>query len=219
MVHVGLHSVGTYHKKFGWKKKKIKNILCRVSKKDTRQSFLCRVRAGGHSAKTLSSVFAECLSVGTRQRGLCRVPDPWHSAKYIFKFLKNSLPSARDLALGKAGEYYTDCLPLLLFAHSVSIRERRSSPDAALPRRQPVPRHHAAAPRAAAPVPCRPRAAGHARLPHALLAPCAAAPARRAISATPALDPVNLAPSSPLRSSPPTTAAPAISPSIPPSTP
>jgi hypothetical protein len=28
MVHVGLHSVGTYHKKFGWQnKKKIKNAL------------------------------------------------------------------------------------------------------------------------------------------------------------------------------------------------
>jgi hypothetical protein len=26
MVHVGLHSVGTYHKKYGWEKKKIKNI-------------------------------------------------------------------------------------------------------------------------------------------------------------------------------------------------
>jgi hypothetical protein len=24
MVHVGLHSVGTYHKKFGWQNKKIK---------------------------------------------------------------------------------------------------------------------------------------------------------------------------------------------------
>jgi hypothetical protein len=26
MVHVGLHSVGTYHQKFGWEKKKIKKI-------------------------------------------------------------------------------------------------------------------------------------------------------------------------------------------------
>jgi hypothetical protein len=33
MVHIGLHSVGTYHKKFGWQNKKIKkNIFCRVSK-------------------------------------------------------------------------------------------------------------------------------------------------------------------------------------------
>jgi hypothetical protein len=29
MVHVGLHSVGTYHKKFGDQNKK--NMLCRVS--------------------------------------------------------------------------------------------------------------------------------------------------------------------------------------------
>jgi hypothetical protein len=27
MVHVGLHSVRTYHKKFGWEKKKEKNTL------------------------------------------------------------------------------------------------------------------------------------------------------------------------------------------------
>jgi hypothetical protein len=114
--------------KFGWEKKKIKSILCRVSRKDTWQSFLCRVPAGGHSTKTLSSVFAECLSVGTRQRGLCRVPDPWHLAKYIFKFFKNSLPSAHDLALGKAGEYYIGRLPLLLFAHSVSIPPQHCAP-------------------------------------------------------------------------------------------
>jgi hypothetical protein len=34
MVHVDLHSVGTYHKKFGGQNKK--NVLCRVPKKDTR---------------------------------------------------------------------------------------------------------------------------------------------------------------------------------------
>jgi hypothetical protein len=28
MVHVGLHSVATYHKKFGWKKKKIYFAEC-----------------------------------------------------------------------------------------------------------------------------------------------------------------------------------------------
>jgi hypothetical protein len=37
MVHVGLHSVGTYHKKFGDQNKKNKNMLCRVSTEDTRQ--------------------------------------------------------------------------------------------------------------------------------------------------------------------------------------
>jgi hypothetical protein len=39
MIHVGLHSVGTYHKKFG-RQNKNKNILCRVSRDDTRQSLL-----------------------------------------------------------------------------------------------------------------------------------------------------------------------------------
>jgi hypothetical protein len=37
MIHVGLHSVGTYHKNFGRQNKK---ILCRVSSDDTRQSLL-----------------------------------------------------------------------------------------------------------------------------------------------------------------------------------
>jgi hypothetical protein len=54
-----------------------------------------------HSAKIINIYFAECLSAGTRQRVLCRVSAIWHSAKNIFK-LKKSLPSARDLALGKA---------------------------------------------------------------------------------------------------------------------
>jgi hypothetical protein len=67
MVHVGLHSVGTYQKKFDWEKKKIKNILCRVSKEDTRQSILYRVPVWQHSAKANKSRFAECQSGGTRQ--------------------------------------------------------------------------------------------------------------------------------------------------------
>ena len=36
MVHVGLHSVGTYHKKFGDQNKKNKNMICQVSTEDTR---------------------------------------------------------------------------------------------------------------------------------------------------------------------------------------
>jgi hypothetical protein len=31
MVHVGLHSVGTYHKKFDDQNKKNKKMICRVS--------------------------------------------------------------------------------------------------------------------------------------------------------------------------------------------
>jgi hypothetical protein len=36
MVYVDLHSVGTYHKKFGCQNLKNKNVLCRVFKDDTR---------------------------------------------------------------------------------------------------------------------------------------------------------------------------------------
>jgi hypothetical protein len=91
MVHVDLHSVGTYHKKFGWEKKK--------NKKHTLPSVQRR-----HSAKlSLPSASLTALGKNNKLR-LCRVPDPRHSTKCIFKFLKNSLPSARDLALGKAAE-------------------------------------------------------------------------------------------------------------------
>jgi hypothetical protein len=90
MVHVGLHSVGTNHKKFGRKKKKNKNILCRVSKVDTWQSALCRVSA--HI--TLGKVcFVECLA-GTL-------------GKVFFKIIKNTLPSACQRALGK--DVFAEC--------------------------------------------------------------------------------------------------------------
>jgi hypothetical protein len=81
MVHVGLYSVGTHHKKFGRENKKNKNVLCRVSRDDTRQRSLCRVSTGWHSAKYREIIFAECHPGDTRQRGLCRVPDRGHSAK------------------------------------------------------------------------------------------------------------------------------------------
>jgi hypothetical protein len=51
MEYVSLHSVETYHKKFGWEKKKNKNILCRVSKNALAKAF-----------------FAECQGWDTRQR-------------------------------------------------------------------------------------------------------------------------------------------------------
>jgi hypothetical protein len=51
MVHVGLHSIGTHHKKFGWENKKNKNVLCRVFRDDTRQRSLCQLSDHGHLAK------------------------------------------------------------------------------------------------------------------------------------------------------------------------
>jgi hypothetical protein len=51
VVHVGLHSVGTYHKKFGWEKKKIKKYFAE------------------HPEMTLGKAFSvECQLVDTRQR-------------------------------------------------------------------------------------------------------------------------------------------------------
>jgi hypothetical protein len=65
MVHVDLHSVGTYHKKFGRQNQKNTNILCRVSIEDTRQRAFCRVPNMWHSAK---KPLCRVPAVGSRQR-------------------------------------------------------------------------------------------------------------------------------------------------------
>jgi hypothetical protein len=126
MIHVGLHSVGTYHKKFGRQNQKNKNVLCRVSREDTRQRVLCRVPSIWHSAKNplyrvliLSSrqrltavsfrtaadgplpsvTFAECLTLGKRVVAEWGpVPSVQHSVKKLVA-KRLTLPSA---ALGKA---------------------------------------------------------------------------------------------------------------------
>jgi hypothetical protein len=128
MIHVGLHSVGTYHKNFGRQNKK---ILCRVSSDDTRQSILCRVPTMWHSAKKplcrvptvgsrqrLTAVsfgtavdgplprapFAECLTLGKLVFAECRpVPSVHHSVKGLFAEIL-TLPS---VALGKA--FFAEC--------------------------------------------------------------------------------------------------------------
>jgi hypothetical protein len=43
MVHVGLYSVGTHHKKFGWENKKIKKSFAECPLKTLGKDFLCRV--------------------------------------------------------------------------------------------------------------------------------------------------------------------------------
>jgi hypothetical protein len=85
MIHVGLHSVGTYHKKFGKQNKKNKNILCRVSKlgDSAKNALLSACRT------TLDQRFLK-----NPKSSLCRVPPDRHSAK-------KPLPSARSKALGK----------------------------------------------------------------------------------------------------------------------
>jgi hypothetical protein len=76
--HVSLHSIGTNHKKFGWKKK-IKIYFAECPKK-----VLCRVSGGGRSTKSFKKYLKQSLS------SACL----WHSRK-------NSLPSARSRALDK----------------------------------------------------------------------------------------------------------------------
>jgi periplasmic protein TonB len=57
---------------------------------DTRQSSLCRVSAGWHSAKNSERVFAECRpgALGKAyfkiKKKLCRVPDHGHSAQHAY---------------------------------------------------------------------------------------------------------------------------------------
>jgi hypothetical protein len=65
MIHVGLHSVGTYYKKFGRQILKNKNMLCQVSREDTRQRVLCRVSNIWHSA---NKPFCRVPTLGPRQR-------------------------------------------------------------------------------------------------------------------------------------------------------
>jgi hypothetical protein len=62
MVHVGLHSVGTHHKKFGWENKKTQMYFAECRLGGTRQSIV---------KESVPSVgkdgFAECQRSGTRQ--------------------------------------------------------------------------------------------------------------------------------------------------------
>jgi hypothetical protein len=78
MVHVGLYSVGTYHKKFGRENKKIKMYFAESPEMTLDKGW-----------------FAECQLVDTRHRIVkAYLPSAakgtlsaiWHSAKNILKF-------------------------------------------------------------------------------------------------------------------------------------
>jgi hypothetical protein len=177
MVHVGLYSVGTQHKNFGWENKKNKKVICWVSTNDTRQSMLCRVPAGRHSAKDCKRFFVECQLDDTRQRTLCRVPAIWHSTKNILKFLKNlcRVPdhghSAKKGNKRLSRSSFSFFSPLTLSVRSPPSARHRASPQ----RRLPVP----PPPRARrAPPPCHAHAAAPAHAPHRR-APTPPRPGRR----------------------------------------
>jgi hypothetical protein len=94
MIHVGLHSVGTYHKKFGRQNHKNKNILCRVSREDTRQR-LTAVSFGTAADGPLSSALGKHVFT---EWGL--VPSVQHSVKRLVAE-SLTLPST---ALGKEAD-------------------------------------------------------------------------------------------------------------------
>jgi hypothetical protein len=79
MVHVGLHSVGTYHKKFGGQNKKVK--IC----------------------------FAECPQKTLGKDSLCRVPDIWHLAKRRLCRVPASGPRQRLMTVSYSRPLTTLC--------------------------------------------------------------------------------------------------------------
>jgi hypothetical protein len=97
MVHVGLHSVGTYHKKFGGQNKKIKIYFAECPQKTLGKDTLYRVPVIWHSAKNL---LCRVSAFDPRQRltavscrwpltVLCREP----SLPSVCLSAKRSLPS------------------------------------------------------------------------------------------------------------------------------
>jgi hypothetical protein len=67
MVHVGLHSVGTHHKNFGWENKKIQMYFAECQLGDTRQRIV-KESLSSVAQRTLGKDgFAECQRSGTRQ--------------------------------------------------------------------------------------------------------------------------------------------------------
>jgi hypothetical protein len=117
------------------KKRKNANIFCRVSRKDTRQSILCRVPTGGHLAQfffKIKIISVECLRSGAQQS------NPGHLAKCILKLKKNiyRVPdrghSANILYISKSNLFSVTHSLTSLF--SLTPR-RRLSPPPPLPER------------------------------------------------------------------------------------
>jgi hypothetical protein len=188
MIHVGLHSVGTHHKKV-WFKKTIK--ICFAE---------CQHKTLG------KEVFVECQPFDTRHRfsenpksRLCRVPVRRHSAntslssarfgaldKINILIFKKSLSSAASRALGKEVELNRSTASPSSLSHSRSLS--LTPPHRARRRPRARPRHRTRARphrrTRARPQPCararrrpssrpRPRARAHRRRP------CPATPERR----------------------------------------
>jgi hypothetical protein len=71
MKHLGLHSIGTNHKKFGWEKKKIKMYIAECTRMELDKARFVECQAWDirqRVFKNIKTIFVECLSVGTQQR-------------------------------------------------------------------------------------------------------------------------------------------------------
>jgi hypothetical protein len=122
MVHIGLHSVGTYYKKFSWQNKKIKIYFVECPRKALGTACSAKCQMGGTRQRRF---FAECqnsaLGKGNGRRfrrrltALCREP-----------------PFAECLALGK--EIFAECIPVprVLLSANVVVTGSRTLPSAAL---------------------------------------------------------------------------------------
>jgi hypothetical protein len=102
MVHVGLHSVGTHHKKFGCKNKKYKCTLPSVSWLTLGKVGFAECQLGDTRQRIVNESLpsASDLTLGKAyfkiKKRLCRVPDHGHSAKHAYipngqRFLPHSL--------------------------------------------------------------------------------------------------------------------------------
>jgi hypothetical protein len=120
MIHVGLYSVGTYHKKFGWEKKKIKNTLSSAQAWHSVKHVLPSVRRktlGKEtyllSAKAWRSAKIMVVSYRRLLTALCRAP-----------------PFAECLALDK--DFFVECIyvPRVLLSANAAVTESRSLPSA-----------------------------------------------------------------------------------------
>jgi hypothetical protein len=108
-VHVGLHSVGTYHKKFGWQNKKIKIYLT------LGKACSAECRTGLPSARTRLSTKIMTVSFRRWLTTLCR---------------ESSFAECWALDKGVFAECFS--VPGVLLSVNVVVTESRTLPSAAL---------------------------------------------------------------------------------------
>jgi hypothetical protein len=121
MVHVGLHSVGTYHKKFYWEKKKNKKYtLPSVQKWHSTKHDLPSV-----SRLTLSKE-ASLTSANTRRSTKITAV----SYRWLLTALCRAPPFTECLALGK--DFFAECISMsrVLFSVNALVTESRTLPSA-----------------------------------------------------------------------------------------